>query len=414
MSANSFWRHLWSWPALVIPAAVVLGAQGLAPGAAQAQFPDLPCVRGAATFLFRLTYGAAGIPVALGLTLLIGAARLFRERGRKGRAWAAGLLALALTAAYLVGLGSWSLLDTPPRVACAGMDGTAYRAVRCWENLSTFEMNVVPRQAVRSPDDLAAVGQDLRRHRRDKFLFEAFVFAEDSPRLNRSNAELFILARPQLSLFGRVCQTEREEAQARTAADRLAYYRFSDQQRPVIDAYFVPRKTAPAGPLQFVATDYAHQLQLDFRSPPDLDAAERAYIDRVRTATELLNADLDAETAAAGAARAAALRRMRADWSAQGSSLEQGVPARLLPFAASRVRRFFANYELLLLSEEERLQPSAAGSPEARIHTGAFKEHRLYFFQEPRVVEPIAFLYINSYPSAYSDDVLGVVSWAIF
>jgi hypothetical protein len=410
-TSRSYWRQLGTWPALGIPLAVYLGAQALAPLAAQGQFSDLSCVRTAATFLFRLSYGAVGIPVAVALALLVAAAAFFWQRRRVRPAALALLMAGLLAAGYLLGVGRWPLLDTPARVSCAGMEGTTYRAVGCWENASTYEMNVVPSQPFPSEAELAAVGRDLRRHRRDKYLFEAFVFPHDAPPFHRSNAEWFVLAREQLSLFGNVCRQEREAAAAGVAAARLAFYRFSDQQRPPVDAFFVPG----GGPAQFLVSDYTHDLVLDFRAPASMSSEERAYIDRVRAATGRLNADLDEETGASPARRAEAVARMRADWTAQGTALEAGIPARMVPFAGSRVRRFFANYELLILSEEQTLQLPTSPSPATtRIHSRAFQEHRTYFFQEPQAVEPIAYLYLNRYPETFSDDVLSVVSWGMF
>jgi hypothetical protein len=384
-----------------------------APLTARAQFADLPCLSAAATFLFRLTYGAAGLVVAFALALLVAAVPWARARGRLRAAVAAGITAGLLAASYLVGIGQWSLLDTPRRVSCDGVQGTTYHALRCWESQRVFEMNVVPAKTPLTPEDLQALGRDLRQHQQDKNLFEAFVFPKDSAAARRSNAELFVLARPSLSLFGEVCRAERAAAQLAALQDRLAFYRFSQQQRPPVDAYFVPvTGTFPDHP-QFLAFDYAHNLALDFRRPSDLRPAEQQYMERVATATALLNADLDAEIAAPLLRRAAAVAKMRADHESQAAVLED-APERLRPFARTRVRRFFDNYELLLLSEEQAVQPSGSASPESRIHAGAFEEHRVYFFQEPRVAEPIAFLYLNAYPAAFPDDVLGVVSWAIF
>jgi hypothetical protein len=386
-----------------------------APLAARAQFADLPCLGAAATFLFRLTYGAAGLVVAFALALLVAAVPWARARARPRGAVAAGISALLLAAGYLWGIGQWSLLDTPRPVSCDGVQGTAYHALRCWESQRVFEMNVVPTKTPPlTTEDLQAVGQDLRRHQRDKNLFEAFVFPKDSPAARRSNAELFVLARPALSLFGEVCHGERAAAQLAALHDRLAFYRFSQQQRPPVDAYFVPVIGSFPDHPQFVAFDYTHSLTLDFRRPRDLRPEEQQYLERVATATAQLNADLDAEIAAPLMRRAAAVARMRADHESQAAALETGVPERLRPFAGTRVRRFFDNYELMLLSEEQAVQPRGSASPESRIHAGAFEEHRVYFYQEPRVVEPIAFLYLNAYPAVFSDDLLGLVSWAIF
>ncbi len=411
MALRSYWQQLRSWPALAIPLILYLGAQALAPLAAWAQFSDLACVRGAATFLFRLSYGALGIPVAVALGLLVAGAAFFQQRGRLRPATLAALAGGVLAAGYLLGVGRWPLLDTPSRVSCAGMAEATYRAVGCWESASAYEMNVVPTRPIQNEADLDALGLDLRRHRRDKYLFEAFVFRHDSARLQRSNAEWFVLARPQLSLFGSVCSQERQSAAAEMAAARLAFYRFSDQQRPPVDAFFVPRGAPP----QFVVSDFTHDLVLDFRAPNSLSPEERAYIDRVRTAAALLNADLDEETGAPPGRLAGAIAKMRADWTAQGTALEAGIPARLIPFAGSRVRRFFANYELLIISEEQIVQPPTSPSPAAaRIHSRAFQEHRTYYFQEPQTLEPMAYLYLNRYPQTFSDDVLGVISWGLF
>ncbi len=410
---KSYWHQLRSAPALLIPLGVYASGQLLAPVAAGLQFPDLPCVRGAATFLYRLTYGAAGIPAAIALAGLVAAMLWFRARRRGGWAVGAAALATLVAAVYGIGIARWSLLDTPTPVSCARMGAATYRPVGCWESPSTFEMNVVPTRAADTFAALAALGEDLRSHRQDKFLFEAFVFAGDVPIAHRSNAELFVLARPQLSLFGSVCQQERQSAFQQAAALRIAFYRFSVQQRPSVDAFFLPRGGSPTARDQVLAIDYAHQVTLDFRAPADLKLEERGYIERVRRATGLLNADLDADIGEAPVRRPAAVAKLRADLDEQASALERDVPARLVPFASSRVRRFFANYELMVSSEEAALSP-ASGSPPSRIHTRAFQQQRTFFFQEPRVVEPIAYLYLNRYPQTFEDDVLSVVSWAIF
>jgi hypothetical protein len=410
----TYWRRVGSWPAVLIGLGALVAGQLAAPLAARAQFADLPCLRAAATFLFRLTYGAAGLLVALALALLVGAVQWARARGRLRAALAAGITALLLGAVYLWGVGHWSLLDTPRRVSCDDVQGTTYHALRCWENQRAFEMTVVPTKTPLAAEDLQALGQDLRRHQRDKYLFEAFVFPKDSAATKRSNAELFVLTRPGLSLFGEVCRAERTAAQLAALRDRLAFYRFSQQQRPPVDAYFVPVAGSFPDHPQFVAFDYTHNLTLDFRRPSDLRPEEQQYVERVATATALLNADLNAEIEAPLMRRAAAVARMRADHESEAAALETGVPQRLRPFAGTRVRRFFDNYELLLLSEEQAVQPRGSASPESRIHASAFEEHRVYFYQEPRVVEPIAFLYLNAYPAVFPDDLLGLVSWAIF
>jgi len=407
------WHRLWRAPALLIPLGVYASGQLLAPIVAALYFPDLPCVRGAATFLYRLTYGAAGIPAAVAIAGLIAAVPWFRSRRRGGWALAAAAAAVLVAAGYGLGIARWSLLDTPPPVSCAGMNAPTYRPVGCWESPYAFEMNVVPTGRADTSSGLAALGEELRRHRRDKFLFEAFVFPGDTTVARRSNAELFVLARPQLSLFGNVCQQERASALRQAAVQRVAFYRFSEQQRPPVDAFFLPGSGSAAARDVGMAIDYRHQVTLDFRAPADLKPEERGYIARARRATALLNGDLDAEIEAAPGRRGAAVTKMRADLDEQAGGLEHDVPARLLPFARSRVRRFFANYELIVSSEEAALAPPSGSQP-ARIHTQAFREHRTFFFQEPRVVEPIAYLYINRYPQVFEDEILGVVSWAIF
>lgn len=408
-----YWRHVGSWPAVLIGLSALAMGQLAAPLAARSQFIDLPCLGAAATFLFRLTYGVAGLVVAFALALLVAAVQWARARGRLRAAGAAGIAAALLAAAYLLGVGQWALLDTPRRASCDAVQGTTYHALRCWENQRVFEMNVVPTKTPFSAEGLQALGQDLRQHQRNKNLFEAFVFPKDSAAVRRSNAELFVLTRPALSLFGEVCHAERTAAQLAALSERVAFYRFSQEQRPPVDAYFVPVAGSFPDHPQFVAFDYAHNLTLDFRRPSDLRPEEQQYVERVAHATALLNADLDAEIGAPLVRRAAAVAKMRADYESQAAALET-IPERLLPFAGTRVRHFFDNYELLLLSEEQAVQPSGSASPESRIHAGAFEEHRVYFFQEPRVVELIAYLYLNAYPAVFPDDLLGLVSWGIF
>jgi len=369
----------------------------------------MPCTVAASTFIERTSYTLFFVPAAVILLMLAAAIRRASRRGRT--AWTIGLTAagIAVGAMYLVFAGLPAQPEQERTVPCPA-GGKAFEPVHCWKTTTApavFEMNAYGRR----PADLAsldAMGKELAAQKRDAFLYEAFVLDSRDPAvIDYSNGRLFVLQRPNLSVFGNQCLSERREKFQEVQSHRIGFYRYSAQQSPPVDAFFL-QDVAQNGEIQFEVLDFLHQTQLPYVAPADLQAEESAYLDRVAAALQTLNDDLDQETQTA--APPGSLAKMRADFERVTMDLAQNVPARLVPYRDSRLRRFLENYDLILVAEEN----AAQGQSAQKIHSSAYQQHRLFYFQEPRVTRLIGYLYLQEPGKTFSDEVLSTINWAVF
>ncbi len=259
------------------------------------------------------------------------------------------------------------------------------------------------------PADAAALeglGRELAAQKKDAFLYEAFVLDTRDPAVvDYSNGRIFILQRPEFS--GSVCLEERRARIQAIQRHRVGFYRYSAQQSPPVDAFFL-QDIAPDGEQQFEVLDYLHNRQLPYVKPDDLRPAELAYLDRVAEALKTLNDDLDTEQRTA--APPVALVTMRRDFERVTVDLAANVPQRLVAYRDSRLKRFLQNYDLILVAEES----AALGQGAQQIHSAAFEQHRRFYFQEPRITRLIGYLYLQEPGQPFSDDDLSTVNWAVF
>src|SRR4029077_5038083 len=78
-------------------------------------------------------------------------------------------------------------------------------------------------------------------------------------------------------------------------AHTIGFYRYSAQQSPPVNAFFL-RDTGSGGEVGYEVIDFLHgQATLPYVRPADLQPAESAYLDRVTLAVAALNGDLDRE-----------------------------------------------------------------------------------------------------------------------
>jgi hypothetical protein len=408
----------WLWPLPVLVAAWIWALVR-----AGRDYPGMPCTAQVSANFAWLSYTVLFIPLAAVLLLLarwIGRARRAHERLKRSHgtnaplAWAGGpaLWAAMFTGVGILAVGAYLALGgltvRPQDQAIACPAGNASeQPVHCWRSGTTIEINAVG-QRPSSVGQLDALGQALRAHRQDAVLYEAFVYDSNDPViLNYSNAELFLLNRTDLTALGDLCLSERQ-AHARTAdAHRVGFYRYSRQQSPPVDAFFLV-DTGQSNDTGYEVVDYRHGAEtLPFVRPADLLPAESAYLDKVAAGLKTLNDDLDREQLSN--APPSALSTMRKDWATIAEGLAD-APNRLKPYRDSRLQRFLQNYELILVAEES----AAQGQSGQAIHTSAYEDHRRYYFQEPRVTRLIGYLYLERYPEQFTDDELSAVNWAVF
>jgi hypothetical protein len=391
-------RWLWPLPLLAVAWIWALIRAGR-------DYPGLPCTAQVSANFAWLSYTVLFIPLAAGLLLL--ARWIRRARTAHRTLWAAlfasaGILAVAT---YFV-LGGLTVRPQDQPMACPA--GTASeQPVHCWRSGTTIEMNAIG-QRPSSLAQLDALGQSLRAHRQDAVLYEAFVYDTNDPVVvGYPNAELFLLNRTDLTALGDLCLSERQ-AHARTVdAHRVGFYRYSRQQTPPVDAFFL-RDAGRANDTGYEVLDYRHGDEtLPFVRPADLLPTESAYLDRVAAGLTILNDDLDREQQSN--APPSALTTMRKDWVTIAEGLAD-APERLTKYRDSRLERFLQNYELILVAEES----AAEGQSGQAIHTTAYEDHRRYYYQEPRVTRLIGYLYIQRYPEQFTDDELSAVNWAVF
>jgi len=397
----------WTWPL-----GLLLIAWLITPLRAGATYPGMPCTAQADMVFGLASYTIVFIPTAA--ILLVLSRRLIPAALRRGlRAWAAGLsiLGLLIVIVYLA-FGGVSADRRPLQVSeqsinCPSL-GAGLRALHCWRSGSTIEMNVYgPR-----PLDVAGVqsmASGLQATKQDATLYEAFVLdTADASIANYSNARLFILQQPGLTDFGDLCLGEHQAKAREVQTHRVGFYRYSVQQSPPVDAFFL-QDTARGGELGYEVIDFLHgQLTLPYVRPNDLQPAESDYLDRVARSMATLNLDLDRETQSPSPP--GALADMRQDFQRITADLPIATPYRLIPYRDGRVQRFLQNYDLILTAEES----AALGQSGQAIHSTAYQEHRRYYYQESRVARLIGYLYLQQPGQVFTDDELSTVNWAVF
>jgi len=402
-------RRLAQW---IWPLGLLLIAWLITPLRAGASYPGMPCTAQADTVFGLASYTILFIPTAALLLLL--SRRLIPAAVRRGlRAWAAGfsIIGLGIAIIYLafggVSADHRPLQASEQSISCPSL-GAGLQALHCWRSGSTIEMNAyAPR-----PLDVAGVqsmASALQATKQDATLYEAFVLdSADGGVANYSNARLFILQRPGLTDFGDLCLAEHQAKAREVQTHRVGFYRYSTQQSPPVDAFFL-QDTASDGELGYEVIDFLHgQLTLPYVRPSGLQPAESDYLDRVTRSMATLNLDLDRETQSPSPP--GALAAMRQDFRRITADLLMATPPRLIPYRDGRVQRFLQNYDLILSAEES----AAQGQSGQAIHSTAYQEHRRYFYQEARVARLIGYLYLQQPGQIFTDEELSTVNWAVF
>ena len=400
------------WLPWIWPLGLLLIAWLIAPLRAGAAYPGMPCSAQADTVFGLASYTVFFIPTAAILLLL--SRRLIPAAVRRGlRAWTAGLAAAGLAVAIVFLAFAGVSADRRPgraseqAINCPALGG-GLQALQCWRSGSTIEMNVYGRR----PLDLAGVqsmAKTLAAAKQDATLYEAFVLdTTDASVANYSNARLFILQRPGLTDFADLCLSEHAAKLREVQTHRVGFYRFSAQQSPPVDAFFL-QDTASTGELGYEVVDFRHgQVTLPYVRPTDLQPGESDYLDRVTRAMATLNQDLDRE--AQMPSPPGALAAMRQDFQRITADLASATPPRLVLYRDSRVQRFLQNYDLILTAEESASQ----GQSGQAIHSTAYQDHRRYYYQEARVARLIGYLYLQQPGQVFTDDELSTVNWAVF
>jgi hypothetical protein len=402
----------WRWAQWIWPLGLLLIAWLITPLRAGAAYPGMPCTAQADTVFGLASYTILFIPTAAILLLL--SRRLIPAAMRRGlRAWVAGLSVFGLGVAIVFLAFAGVSADRRPfraseqAINCPTLGG-GLEALHCWRSGSTIEMNVSGQR----PLDVAGVqsmAKTLAATKQDAALYEAFVLdTTDASVANYSNARLFILQDPGLTDFADLCLSERQAKLREVQTHRVGFYRYSAQQSPPVDAFFL-QDTASGGEVGYEVIDFLHgQITLPYVRPSDLQPAESAYLDRVTRSMATLNQDLDRQTQSPSPP--GALATMRQDFQRITADLASATPPRLVLYRDSRVQRFLQNYDLILTAEESAAQGQSAQA----IHSTAYQDHRRYYYQEARVARLIGYLYLQQPGQAFTDDVLSTVNWAVF
>ena len=402
----------WRWAQWIWPLGLLLIAWLITPLRAGAAYPGMPCTAQADTVFGLASYTILFIPTAA--ILLLVSRRLIPAAARRGlRAWVAGLsvfgvgVAIVFLAFAGVSADRRPLRASEQAINCPALGG-GLEALHCWRSGSTIEMNVSGQR----PLDVAGVqsmATTLAASKQDAALYEAFVLDATDPSIaNYSNARLFILQDPGLTDFADLCLGERQAKLREVQTHRVGFYRYSAQQAPPVDAFFL-QDTASGGEVGYEVIDFLHgQITLPYVRPSDLQPSESAYLDRVTRSMATLNQDLDRE--AQQPSPPGALATMRQDFQRITADLASATPPRLVLYRDSRVQRFLQNYDLILTAEES----AAQGHSGQAIHSSAYQDHRRYYYQEARVARLIGYLYLQQPGQDFTDDVLSTVNWAVF
>ena len=404
LSAANLGRR-WQWLRWAWPLGLLLIAWLLAPIRAGLAYPGMPCTANADTVFRIASYTLLFIPTAAVLLLL--SRRLIPAATRRGlRAWTVGLTAMGVGVAIaFLGFAGITASTGEQAVACPAI-GDGIQPLHCWHSGSSVEVNTYGQR----PLNLTAVqsmAQALAATKQDATLFEAFVLDTTDPGIgDYSNARLFVLQRQGLSGFGDLCAAEHQAKQRDVQAHRVAFYRYSAQQSPPVNAFFLQDASA-SGEIGYEVIDFLHgEAALPYVRPADLQPAESAYLDRVTSGVAILNQDLDRETRSPSPP--GALATMRHDFDRITADLAS-APLQLALYRDTRVQRFLQNYDLILTAEESAAQGQSAKA----IHSSAYEDHRHYYYQEARVARLIGYLYLQT-GLAFTDDQLSTVNWAVF
>lgn len=401
------WRR---WLPRLWPLALLIIGWLIAPLRAGAAYPGMPCTSQADTVFSLASYTVLFIPTAAVLVLLT---RLVQRALRRNlRAWAAGLTALALGIAVVFVAYAGVSADRRPfrsseqAIACPAL-GAGLQPLHCWQDGNTIEMNAYGQRPLNGTA-LQSMAQALSSVKRDAALYEAFVLDTSEPQVaDYSNARLFVLTNPTLTDFADLCLGEHQARLQQVQSHRVAFYRYSEQQSPPVNAFFL-QDTGKDGELGYEVVDFLHgDAVLPYVRPADLQPAESAYLDKVSSSMATLNRDLDIETQTPSPP--GALVTMRRDFERITADLVS-APQRLVLYRDTRVQRFLQNYELILTAEESAAQGQSGQS----IHSTAYEDHRRFYYQEPRVARLIGYLYLQEPGIAFSDDQLSTVNWAVF
>jgi hypothetical protein len=404
--------HRWRWLRWLWPLGLLVIAWLWAPLRAGAAYPGMPCTAQADTVFSLASYTLLFIPTAAILLLL--SRRLIPTALRRGlRAWAAGLSALAIAIAVVfLAFGGVSADRRPGRASeqatsCPHL-ASGLQALHCWRDGSTLEMNVYGQRPL-DASALQSMARALQSTKQDATLYEAFVLdTTDQGVAAYSNARMFILQDPGLTDFADLCLAEHQAKLKEVQADRVGFYRYSARQSPPVDAFFL-QDAGAGGELGYEVLDFRQgSAPLPYVRPADLKPEESSYLDRIATAMATLNQDLDRETRSPSPP--GALSTMRQDFQRIAADLLSGTPARLVLYRDTRVKRFLENYDLILTAEESAAQGQSAQA----IHSGAYEDHRRYYYQESRVTRLIGYLYLQVPNVPFSDDQLATVNWAVF
>ncbi|HEY0494073.1 MAG TPA: hypothetical protein VGD57_11505 [Candidatus Dormibacteraeota bacterium] len=399
MSRRRRWLQ-WLWP---LP--LLLLAWLIAPLRAGSLYPGMPCTAQADTVFRLLSSTVIFIPVA-GLLLLL--ARWVRRAQARGlRIWTIGLTAAALgiSIAFLL-FGGVSVNDGEQAIGCPAA-GEGFQPVHCWRSGSTLEMNASGRRPL-DINSINRLARALAATKQDATLYEAILLDTSDPAVAAySNARLFLLQRPDVTGWRDRCLSEHQAKQQEVRSHRIGFYRFSAQQSPPVNAFFL-QDAGKNGEPGYEVIDLLHGgSALPYVSPADLQPVESAYLDRVSTELATLNQDLDREAQAP--TPAGALAAMRRDYDRARANLA-AAPPRLAGYRDQRLARFLANYDLILTAEES----AAQGQSAVKIHSSAYEQHRRFYYQEPRVTRLIGYLYLQEPGLSFSDEVLSTVNWAVF
>lgn len=396
----------WLWPL-----GLLLIAWLITPLRAGAAYPGMPCTAQADTVFSLASYTVLFIPTAA--ILLVLSRRLIPAALRRNlRAWAAGLIAIAIGVAIIFLAFAGISADRRPfhtteqSTACPHL-GAGLQALHCWQSGSTIEMNAYGQRPL-DVSGLQSMARALAAVKQDATLYEAFVLDTTDPAVaDYSNARLFILTHPTLTDFSDVCLGEHQAKLRDVQSHRVGFYRYSARQSPPVDAFFL-HDSPKNGEVGYEVIDFLHRdVMLPYVRPNDLKPDESAYLDLVASSMAILNQDLDRQTQSPSPP--GALATMRQDFLRVTDSLGK-APDSLKKYRDGRVQRFLQNYELILTAEES----AAQGQSSQAIHSSAYEDHRRYYYQEPRVTRLIGYLYLQLPGAQFSDDQLSTVNWAVF
>jgi hypothetical protein len=402
----------WRWLRWLWPLGLLVIAWLWAPLRAGAAYPGMPCTAQADTVFSVASYTLLFIPVA-GILLLLSRRLIPAALNRGLRAWAAGLIAVAIGIAIaFVAFAGVSADRRPFRaseqaVSCPQL-GAGLQALHCWRDASTLEVNAYGQRPL-DAGAMQSMARALQSSKQDATLYEAFVLDTTDPSIaSYSNARLFILQGPGLTDFADLCLAEHQAKLHEVQSHRVGFYRYSARQSPPVDAFFL-QDAGKNGELGYEVIDFLRGgAALPYVRPADLKPEESAYLDRVAASMATLNQDLDAETRSPSPP--GALSTMRQDFQRITADLVLGTPPRLVLYRDTRVKRFLENYDLILTAEES----AARGQSAQAIHSSAYEDHRRYYYQENRVTRLIGYLFLQIPNQPFGDDQLSTVNWAVF